>query len=95
MTPQEFRLLRERTLMSQKQVARELDVDTRTIQRWEAGVFPIPYSVTRMLKLLAGPYTALTTFELRVARLLHGEPIVDRDFPPTRVKWPGPKRRNT
>ena len=79
--------------MTQEQVAKALDVDTRTVQRWEAGQFPIPYVVERMLKILAGPYTTLTQFELRVARLMHGEPIADRAFPPSMVKWPGPRGR--
>ncbi len=70
MTPQELRDLRRQTGMTQETFAVSLGLATRTLQRWELGKFPIPYTTGRLLTLLAEPRSPLTSFEDIIVRVM-------------------------
>ncbi len=42
MKPEELKRRREALGLTQEQLARELDVTTMSVSRWERGVYPIP-----------------------------------------------------
>jgi predicted transcriptional regulator len=52
MTDAEFRCVREWLGLTDKWVAAHLDVDQRTVRRWEAGTSPIPDGVREELEAL-------------------------------------------
>ncbi len=52
MSGSELRRLRERAGMSQADLAKEADVTTRTVIRWELGQFPIPKLAALGLRVL-------------------------------------------
>ena len=50
MTPRELRTARAALGMTQTQLAAELRVTSRTVQKWEAGDVRIPHAVSRLLR---------------------------------------------
>ncbi len=45
MKPEELKRRREALGLTQEQLARELDVTTMSVSRWERGVYPIPHYI--------------------------------------------------
>jgi transcriptional regulator with XRE-family HTH domain len=66
--PEEFKALRARTGMTQVEIGADLGVDARTVQRWEAGEYPIPPPVERLLGILTDP-------DWRLLKAAKGEPM--------------------
>jgi len=54
MKPEELRRRREALGLTQEQLARELDVTTMSVSRWERGVHPIPLYIGLALEALEG-----------------------------------------
>lgn len=50
MTPSEFRAIRVGLGLSQAKLAEVVGRDTRTVQRWEGGVTPIPVLVAEKVE---------------------------------------------
>lgn len=58
MTPTRFRKIRILRGFTQREMAGLLTVNSRTIQRWEAGKIPIPAWAILLLKLTKGKNNA-------------------------------------
>jgi transcriptional regulator with XRE-family HTH domain len=52
MNPQDFKRRREDLGLTQEQLARELEVTTMTVSRYERGVHPIPHVLALALEAL-------------------------------------------
>lgn len=52
MTPEELADTRERLGMTKSQLADHLDIDPRTVRRWELGEVDIPKPVAMLLRLM-------------------------------------------
>lgn len=52
MKPDELKRRREALGLTQEQLARELDVTTMSVSRWERGVYPIPYYIGLAMEAL-------------------------------------------
>jgi DNA-binding transcriptional regulator YiaG len=53
MTPDELADIRERLGMTKSQLADHLDIDPRTVRRWELGEVEIPKPVAMLLRLMS------------------------------------------
>ncbi len=52
MKPEELKRRREALGLTQEQFARELDVTTMSVSRWERGVYPIPHYIELALEAI-------------------------------------------
>ena len=52
MKPEELKQRREALGLTQEQLARELDVTTMSVSRWERGVYPIPHYIGLALEAI-------------------------------------------
>ena len=52
MKPEELKRRREALSLTQEQLARELDVTTMSVSRWERGVYPIPHYIELALEAI-------------------------------------------
>ena len=52
MRPEELKRRREALGLTQEQLARELDVTTMSVSRWERGVYAIPHYIGLALEAL-------------------------------------------
>lgn len=52
MKPEELRRRREALGLTQEQLARELDVTTMSVSRWERGVYQIPHYIELALEAI-------------------------------------------
>lgn len=52
MKPEELKRRREALELTQEQLARELDVTTMSVSRWERGVYPIPHYIELALEAI-------------------------------------------
>ena len=52
MTGPEFKALRKKLDLSLSQTARQLEVSSRTIARWESGQMKIPAGAVKLFRLL-------------------------------------------
>lgn len=52
MRPDELKRRREALRLTQEQLARELDVTTMSVSRWERGVYPIPHYIELALEAI-------------------------------------------
>ena len=52
MKPEELKRRREVLGLTQEQLARELDVTTMSVSRWERGIHPIPHYIELALEAI-------------------------------------------
>ncbi|HEX8687551.1 MAG TPA: helix-turn-helix domain-containing protein [Pyrinomonadaceae bacterium] len=52
MKPEELKRRREALTLTQEQLARELDVTTMSVSRWERGIYPIPHYIELALEAI-------------------------------------------
>ncbi|KMY23329.1 hypothetical protein ACU19_04990 [Actinobaculum suis] len=61
MTGLEFAAIRHRMNLSPVDLARLLEIDTRSLRRWEAGKLPIPAAMVARLRKLEGEHARLAS----------------------------------